>query len=143
MKRILYCFLTVLLSIGSAYGAAGDLRWSVDLGSDIDSTPAVSENGTIYVTTRSDGLIALSSGGAELWRFDDGSYIYSASPVIGPDGTIYFGNDGSKLYAINPDGTQKWVLDVAGDIISAPALSSASPRHLSFPPQATWTPMIS
>ena len=124
MKRILYCFLTVLLSIGSAYGAAGDLRWSVDLGSDIDSTPAVSENGTIYVTTRSDGLIALSSGGAELWRFDDGSYIYSASPVIGPDGTIYFGNDGSKLYAINPDGTQKWVLDVAGDIISAPALSS-------------------
>ena len=124
MKRILYCFLIGVLSIGSAYGAAGDLKWSVDLGSDIDSTPAVSEDGTIYVTTRSDGLVALSSAGAELWRFDDGYYIYSASPVIGPDGAIYFGNDGSKLYAINPDGTQKWVLDVAGDIISAPALSS-------------------
>jgi len=79
----------------------------INLGSPIQTTPAVGADGRIYVSTK-DNVVALSSSGEILWVFSDPGYHYYSSPAIGQDNTIYFTSDGGKLYAVNPNGTLKW-----------------------------------
>ena len=91
------------------------------------SSPAISEDGTIYFGSWDGGLYALNPDGSEKWRFGAGSQVAS-SPVIADDGTIYFGimgpgNDG-RIYAINSDGTEKWYYDTGYWIVSDPAIGN-------------------
>ncbi len=113
---------TVFLLSTLANAAPGDIKWSVDLnGGDVITVPAVSEDGTIYIGSYYDGLIAYSINGSHLWTFD--SYTnYGSSPVIGQDGTIYVGSTDNSLYAINPDGTLQWKFTTGANVSSTPAL---------------------
>lgn len=122
----------------------GTLRWKFDAGEQREvkspqgtilkgshATPAVSEDGVIYVSTLSNYLFALdSSNGKEKWRYplylDSDSW---SSPVIGKDGTIYSGSSnvdeegtGAKIYAINPDGTTKWAFNTESDVFPTIAI---------------------
>jgi hypothetical protein len=83
-------------------------KWAFDYGDpNIQSSPAIGPDGTIYLGSPDGNLYALNPDGAEKWAFYTGSTIQS-SAAIGADGTIYiFGTDGN-LYAVKPDGTQKW-----------------------------------
>jgi cysteine-rich repeat protein len=101
----------------------GNLLWKYRVGEEVNSSPAIGDDGTIYVRGREDYLIALNSDGTEKWVINLGSTLSQTnmSPVIGPDGTIYtFGLMNAQhpsfpdlqttgLHAINPDGTTKWV----------------------------------
>ena len=66
------------------------------------ATPAIDDDGTVYVYSSDHHLIAVNSDGIEKWRFkivwmpDFWSY-----PVIGADGTIYIGS-------ARDDGTDFW-----------------------------------
>jgi outer membrane protein assembly factor BamB len=84
----------------------GKLKWKFSTGSEIYYSPAIGDDGTIYVS--SDSLYAVNPDGTRKWTFSTGDYILSA-PSIGSDGAIYL-VDKRKcyLYAINPDGTQRW-----------------------------------
>lgn len=81
-------------------------------------SPAVGDNGDIYISSSALHLYAFSSTGEKKWMFDlsqnGESGNQGSSPMVDKDGTIYIGasteddNLSSSLYAINSDGTMKW-----------------------------------
>ena len=85
-------------------------------------SPAVGDNGDIYVTSNSNFLHSFSPTGQHNWAFDlsrDGaSGNQESSPMIDIDGTIYIGvgygsnSSMSYLYAINQDGAMNWSYEV-------------------------------
>ena len=111
----------------------GTMRWSVNLSgsaiiegievSGIVSSPAVDDNGVIYVGSLDNNLYAVGPDGVVDWSFDTGDQVFS-SPNIGPDGTIYIGSLSGTLYAVNPDSTLNWERFIGGEIFSSPALNS-------------------
>ncbi|MFC1539819.1 PQQ-binding-like beta-propeller repeat protein, partial [Candidatus Latescibacterota bacterium] len=74
--------------------------WSIWLGNMIVSSPAVGEDGTIYVGSNDSGLYAVNPDGTEKWRFEADGSIWS-SPAIGNNGILYFGSYDWNLYAVN------------------------------------------
>jgi len=82
-------------------------KWTFKTGGDVDSSPAIGSDGTIYFGSRNNYLYATNPDGSRKWRFKTGGILYS-SPAIGSDGTIYVGSRDKNLYAINPDGSKKW-----------------------------------
>jgi outer membrane protein assembly factor BamB len=103
----------------------GMLKWKYKLGGWIWSTPAIAEDGTIYVgVDDSSCLYAIYPNGTEKWSFNARDTIYS-SPAIAEDGTIYFGTMGVgyNIYAVNPNGTEKWHYKTGYKIVSDPAIS--------------------
>jgi outer membrane protein assembly factor BamB len=79
------------------------------------STPAIADDGTIYVGSDDDSFYAINNDGTLKWSFATGGNIRN-SPSIAMDGTIYIGSDDDNLYALNPDGTQKWAFDTGGNV---------------------------
>lgn len=100
----------------------GTLKWRFKTNGLIwGSSPAIAEDGTIYVGSWDDYFYAIYPNGTLKWRFctyDD----IASSPVIGEDGTIYVGTMGNTLYALNPDGTEKWHYTTGNSITSDPAI---------------------
>lgn len=83
----------------------GTVRWARPLETDWFCCPAIGPDGTVYVATGDQGLLALNpASGRVLWR--DGSAT-GGNPVIDADGTIHYPGDG-LLNALNPNGTVKW-----------------------------------
>lgn len=100
-------------------------EWTFQAGDDIrDSSPAIADDGTMYIGSYDDHLHAINSDGTLKWSFATTNNI-KAQPTIGVDGTIYIGSSDGIFYAINPeDGSQKWSF-TTGDVIehTAGALS--------------------
>jgi hypothetical protein len=122
MKRVtakICIALVFLVTIWSlrAQTQSGTVVWSYDVGSAIVSSPAVSQDGTIYVGS-SAALYAITNAGSvasNKWTFGAGLSLDNSSPAIGADGTIYFvGSASNALFAVNPDGIQKWSLFKGG-----------------------------
>ena len=114
---------------GSGQKVPGTLKWSVLLGGAVGyHSPAVAEDGTIYMAGGRQRLVALHPDGTEKWAFVAGSGYPIAGAAIGQDGTIYIGTwseDGSdsRIYAITADGTEKWSYPVGDKIeFSSPAI---------------------
>ncbi len=115
--------------------SAGEQFWDSNYGGQYKSmmaTPAIDDDGTIYVYSSDHHLIAVNSSGTEKWRY----HIvwmpdFWSSPVIGADGTIYIGSARDDetdfiagLYAINPDGTLKWIHDEGTGVTTPPTIGS-------------------
>lgn len=109
---------------GPVFSESGTKEFSAWKG--ILSSPAISNDGTIYFTSLSNKLFALAPDGTEKWNYNIGlSVDIWSSPAIGSDGTVYVGshdNFNGRLYAINPDGAEKWSFQTEGDISSSPAI---------------------
>ena len=103
----------------------GSVLWAYNFNASLN-TPALSKNGTIYVSDQQNNkLTAINPDGNLLWTCSNIniSTSYNSAPTIGSDGTIYVG--GSSLYAINPtDGSVEWSYTVTGTINMAPAVGS-------------------
>ena len=80
------------------------LKWTFFTGGAVNSSPAIGDDGTIYVGSSDKKVYAINSDGTTNWVFTTGGAVLS-SPVLGADGTIYVGSLDFNLYAINPDGT--------------------------------------
>ena len=109
----------------SPFGPAGNWpveKWNFKMQYSCISSPAIDENGTLYIGTDShDGLFAINPDGTEKWRANIGNA--DSSPAIGSDGTIYCGSNHGTLYAINSNGTQKWEVHIgAGWAFSSPLI---------------------
>ncbi len=95
----------------------GTIKWSKKIEpktkygySYIEATPAIGEDGTIYVGTQEGYLYAFTPDGEEKWKIFLEEYI--SHLVIGDDGIIYAGTiENGKLYAIYPNGSIKWELE--------------------------------
>jgi outer membrane protein assembly factor BamB len=93
----------------------GSLRWvfkpNGDLGSFtsyVQSSPAISADGTVYVGSMNTTLCAVSPGGTLKWAVSPSESSISSSPALGPDGTVYFLDSGFELWAYGADGKKKW-----------------------------------
>ena len=98
------------------------LKWKYLTGGTILSSPAIAEDGTIYIGNIDKYLYAINPDGSLKWK-KYLWYIRNSSPAIAEDGTIYIGV-GDYLYAINPDSTVKWSYE-AGDNVdySSPTIA--------------------
>jgi len=112
------------------FNADKTLSWeSADLGSPVAAISISADGKTIYVSSFSNGLIALDAeNGTEKWRYysDDMGVISST----GQDeaGNIYFTNNFEidKFYSLFPDGTERWVKEGGprgGSPIAGPAVA--------------------
>lgn len=99
----------------------GTLQWKYHVPGVIWSTPAIANDGTIYVGDWDGHLSALNQNGSLKWQIYRSGEFHS-SPAIGDDGTIYLGHSSGNLYAINPDGSEKWLYDAGDKATSDPAI---------------------
>jgi outer membrane protein assembly factor BamB len=83
------------------------------------SSPAVADDGTVYVGSQDHFLYAIGAGGKVNWRTDLGADVDS-SPAIEDDGTVVAGSDKGDVVAISPlDGTILWRANVGGYVRGA------------------------
>lgn len=98
-------------SLLHAINPDGTPKWTYQAGGYPARSPAIADDGTIYVgisvSSTQAYLYALNPDGTLKWNYPTGSYI-GECPAIDLDGTIYFGSHDYYLYALNPDGTLKW-----------------------------------
>jgi outer membrane protein assembly factor BamB len=113
------------------------LKWKIDLGSGVRSSPAIAGDGTIYILSIDGVLHAVSRGGVEKWSFDPGAPAWDpngifvlSSPAVGSDGTVYVGSLDHNLYAIRPDGTVLWQFYIGDPVVSSPAIGSDGTVYL-------------
>lgn len=119
-----------------SYNPNGTIRW-VYTGADwFDSSPAIAQDGTVYIGCWDNYLYALDGDSFKLtsddylWRFPTDSII-TATPTIGPDGTVYVGSYDGFLYAISPpnfandEPVEKWRYDSSSPINSGAVLNDA------------------
>ena len=103
----------------------GTMKWAYPTYGIIESTPAIDENGVIYIGTIWSSINYLhaiySNNGTQKWTYPVGNDIDS-SPAIGVDGTIYFGDWNGNVHAVYPNGTRKWIYHTGDVITSSPAI---------------------
>jgi len=110
----------------------GDLKWSFKAGGAIVSSPAIGDDGTIYVGSDDHYLYAIYPDGKLKWKYETGDVI-TASPSIGSDGTIYVGSKDRQFYAINPDGSLRWAYPTVSLLVSSPAIRSDGTIYVGGP----------
>jgi outer membrane protein assembly factor BamB len=92
---------------------SGSVRTRIRLPSKIFGSPAIAEDGTIYVGSQDDHLYAFSLAGARVFRQDLGADV-DCAPLVGESGRIYVGTDGGHVFALEPSGVIRWRADVGG-----------------------------
>ncbi len=104
----------------------GTLKWKFDEFEhydEIESHPAVDNNGTIYALASSGRLYTIYPNGTLKWCCKFPAWIYS-DPMISDDGIIYFGTTHGYIYAVYPNGTIKWKYKVySGCYHASPAIA--------------------
>jgi len=95
-------------------------KWTMRTQGGIDTSPAIDDNGTIYVTGWN-YLFAIYPNGTEKWSSQNWE-LESSSPALAEDGTIYVGANNGRLYALHSNGTTKWSFKQGGPIKAAPTI---------------------
>ena len=81
----------------------GDLIWSLDLGAATVNSPALDENGMLYIGTFGSKVIAIDAAAGKIaWEVETRDWVWG-SPVIGEDGILYVTDLGANLYAIDTE----------------------------------------
>jgi outer membrane protein assembly factor BamB len=103
----------------------GTIKWFVDLLGDVDSSPAIGSDGTVYVGADNFHVYALNpANGATIWVVPTRDMVKS-SPAVASDGVIYIGSNDGSLYAFNPDGTLNMrYIKEAGSVNSSPSIGT-------------------
>ena len=104
----------------------GTRKWVDDLLGDVDSSPAVGSDGTIYVGADNFHVYALNPANGSIKWVEPTRDMVKSSPAIASDGTIYIGSNDKSIYAFNPDGTEKSRLEAGGSVNSGPSIWSGT-----------------
>jgi outer membrane protein assembly factor BamB len=97
----------------------GTLLWRFTTRRKAFSSPAVGDDGTVYVGSQDRYLYAIMPNGKLRWRVNLESDVDS-SPAIGDDGTVFIGTDRSEVVAVAPDdGRIRWRTNVGGFVRGA------------------------
>jgi len=101
-----------------------ELLWSKDLGSALLGTPALSQDGILYIGTFDKQMIAINSQDRSiLWQSKINGWVW-AGPIL-DEATLYFGDLSGYFYAMKTDGTTTWSLQPDGPITSSPLVTEA------------------
>ncbi len=102
---------------------SGQKEKIISIGVKIDSTPAISKDGYIYVSISDGHVLCFNSEGKSQWIYSTKNRIKTSSVALGDDGTIFIGTEDGILHAINKDGKPKWQYKAGSNIQSSPAIS--------------------
>ncbi|WP_424354814.1 chitobiase/beta-hexosaminidase C-terminal domain-containing protein [Methanobacterium sp. MBAC-LM] len=112
-------------------GNDATIKWTYAINATMRYAPAISSDGTIYITGDTGILYALTNKGTyatQKWNLTLGNNFEYSSPSIGADGTIYIGGNDGTLYAVTDNGGSgavKWQSATDGSIIyGTPSISS-------------------
>ncbi|MDC0749122.1 PQQ-binding-like beta-propeller repeat protein [Polyangium mundeleinium] len=92
---------------------SGALRTRIRLQRKIYGSPAIDDDGTIYVGAQDDHLYAFTLAGARVFRRDLGADV-DCAPLLGDDGAIFVGTDGGHVFAFEKSGALRFRVDVGG-----------------------------
>jgi hypothetical protein len=108
-----------------AKATAGVKLWEFETRGEVNSSPAIGTNGTVYIGSNDKKLYAINGkSGVKLWEFETGGPVES-SPAVGADGTVYVGSFDNKLYALNgKSGVKLWEFETGDIVPSSPAIGS-------------------
>ncbi len=96
---------------GNPGTSSSQVKWSRLTGADIEASPVIGPDGTVYIGSHDGKLYALDADNGSInWTFSLSSGVASA-PAIADDGTIYVATLDGKVYALIDNGSsagQKW-----------------------------------
>tara|TARA_B100000745_G_C20149821_1_gene394266 strand:+ start:540 stop:3158 length:2619 start_codon:yes stop_codon:yes gene_type:complete len=90
----------------------GEIIWTFPMGESSPSSPAIGEDGTIYLGSIDSYFYAVNPDGTLKWSIATPKAVKS-SPVIGAGGIIYFAAE-DLLYAVTPEGQEEWSISLGG-----------------------------
>lgn len=120
---------TVYLGAGpyiQAIRADQSEKWKKWLNTTFESTPALGENGVLYVGATNAEMYALNANdGNQIWSHSTEGYSIASSPAIGgSNGRIYVGANDGKVWAFKSDGTgEAWFKHLGGHLPGSPAIA--------------------
>ncbi|MCD6309164.1 MAG: PQQ-binding-like beta-propeller repeat protein [Candidatus Eremiobacteraeota bacterium] len=100
----------------------GVLKWRFAAHHNVMASPAIGENGIIYVGSVDRFFYAIRPDGTLAWDYRAGDSLLS-SPAIARDGTIFVGSNDKSLYALKPPGKASWIYVTGGAVKSSPAIA--------------------
>jgi outer membrane protein assembly factor BamB len=120
--------VTVNGRLNALDAATGETLWTVAIGDDTRSTPAVAD-GRVFVGGGQGGVFrALDANtGTPLWTYETGDWLTYAAPTV-VDGVVFFGTGfangpGGWVYALDAaTGALRWRTFVGSQIFFAPAI---------------------
>ena len=85
------------------------IAWTYVTGDNIDSSPSIGSDGTIYFGSWDNRFYALTPAGALQWSYSHNQYLTS-SPALNSAGKIIVGTNGAqaRVVAFNSNGTVAW-----------------------------------
>jgi len=98
-----------------------EVKWTFTAGDEINSSPVLAADGTIYFGSEDRRFYAFYPNGTLRWSFDTVLGVH-ASAAVAPDGAVYFGCFGYNLYALNRDGSERWRYPTGYHIFSSPLI---------------------
>jgi len=113
--------------------ATGAIAWQKSFGATSTSGPAVGANGTIYLGSGQESLVAVSPSGAVTWTFSLGCLLcnINATPAIGPDGNVYVGSSDGRFFSINgASGAQRWVQSLGTNVDASAAIDATGTVYI-------------
>jgi outer membrane protein assembly factor BamB len=97
------------------------VRWRVDVGGKIFSSPCLTEDGTAVFGSQDNHIYAVDASGQQLWRVETRDDV-DAPPMMDAQGNIYVGSDDGSVYALARDGSERWRRALGGFIRAGAAL---------------------
>ncbi|MCD6327417.1 PQQ-like beta-propeller repeat protein, partial [bacterium] len=102
----------------------GGITWSYDCDDQIETIPAVANDGSVYFGTRNSTLYCLSPDGLLDWTFrpeGTASWIQSA-PTLDHNERVYFTVSSNGLYCLNSDGSVEFSYPIQKSCYTSPIL---------------------
>jgi outer membrane protein assembly factor BamB len=119
--------------IYSLDAASGETEWRVEIGTEVVSTPAVTD-GAMYVGASDGVMYALDpTSGDERWTYETRDMIWS-SPAVAY-GTVFFADWNGNVHAVDAEtGEETWLADTAGRYISGSVAVSGDAVYVGHTP---------
>jgi outer membrane protein assembly factor BamB len=97
------------------------VRWRLQFGAKLYSSPLVLADGTTLIGCQDDKLYAIDANGAIRWQAETGGDV-DATPAVHGD-TVYVGSDDGHVYAFAlADGARRWRTRVGGYVRAGAAI---------------------
>lgn len=97
------------------------VRWRLQFGAKLYSSPLVLSDGTTLIGCQDDKLYAVDANGAIRWQAETGGDV-DATPAV-HNGTVFVGSDDGHVYAFAvSDGARRWRTPVGGYVRAGAAI---------------------
>lgn len=112
-----------LFLFGRSYAEVGDEKWSFQTLGEIFGSPAVAQDGSIFLGSRDGSVYALDPEGQLIWETSIGDWVDSSPTLNADESRIYMGAWNNFMYALSTaDGSVVWSFETGSLIASSPAL---------------------